>query len=231
MIFYRVIVLVQGTSSVQIMLGGIFLVTIYFLADYFHLIALYYTLDLFFSSLVVILVVLFSNDLRRGLASFNFIGFKWRNISLADPYFFDRLYQACEYFTTHKIGSLIVLEKKHSLKHYAHSGTILNARISSPLLVSIFNKDSPLHDGAILINRKLSLYAAACILPLTARINLNIKMGTRHRSAIGISEETDCLAVVVSEENGCISFFENGKQELIELCDFKEKLKKRLLSP
>ena len=228
-IFYRLIMLLQGTRTLQIMLGGLLLVLVYFAAVNFELSATYISLNLFFDSLVIIVVVLFSDEIKRGLALLGKGSFLFSRRGVKDPYFFDRLLQACEFFSHNKVGALIVIERRQSLKQYADTGTVLDARISSPLLVSIFNRNSPLHDGAILIDKELKIHAAACILPLTSRIDLKVRLGTRHRSAIGISEETDCLALVISEETGLISFFNDGSQEIVPLDDFKSKMKQQLI--
>lgn len=228
-IIYRTITLIEGTRTIQVMVGMLMILIIYFLANLFNLYAVYSVLNLFLNSLVVIIVVLFANEIKRGLLVFSHASKRWRKEKLADPYLFDKLYQACEYCVSNYTGALITIEKNQPLRQYADSGTVLNARLSSPLLVSIFNKESPLHDGAVIINKDLKIYAAACILPLTSRIDLKIKMGTRHRSAIGISEETDCLVIVISEESGVISFFEDGRQEIVPLSDFIKILKIKII--
>lgn len=208
----------------QILFGGLFLVFLYLLSISLNLNALFATLNIFLSSLVVISVVLFSNEIKKGLASISFDRIRNNSSKLSDPYFFDRIAQAFELFQNSSIGALVAIERNQSLKQYADSGTVLDARLSSPLLVSIFCKESPLHDGAVLINKKLQLHAAACILPLTSRIDLKVKMGTRHRSAIGLTEESDCLVLVVSEETGKISLFQDGIQRVVKITELKKVL-------
>ena len=223
-LLYRVILFVKHTRSLQIILGVLFLLCIYLFAQFFRVEAIYKVLQLFFGSLVLILVVIFQPEIRKMLIIKGRKSSYFKKSKLKDPYFLDRLLRAVEYFSTNQIGMIVAIERNTSIREYADSGTLLDSRVSAPLLVSLFNTASPLHDGAVLIDRDLRIYAAACILPLTSRINLTTKTGTRHRAAIGITEETDCLVVVVSEETGRISFFHDGKQEIVSLENFKSRL-------
>ena len=119
------------------------------------------------------------------------------------------LYETCSILRHNKNGGLIVISKDSELKFYSESGEILNAKISKRLLLSIFNKKSPLHDGAVIIHGE-KIVAARCILPVSENENLPMSFGMRHRAAYGISEDTDALAIVISEEHNTISVFING---------------------
>ena len=117
---------------------------------------------------------------------------------------------ACEYMSSKKTGALIILTRKNKLGDYTSSGVELDSIISKELLINIFEPNTPLHDGAVIIEDN-KIRAAACILPLTKRTDLRSEFGTRHRACIGISEVTDCIALVVSEETGNMSIAMNGK--------------------
>lgn len=119
---------------------------------------------------------------------------------------------AVEKFSNDKTGALIVFERQTMLEDYAESGTILNARITEQLLGTIFYEGTPLHDGAVIING-INIYAAGCVLPLSANQNINKDLGTRHRAGLGITENSDALVLIVSEETGIISMAEDGKFE------------------
>jgi len=120
--------------------------------------------------------------------------------------------QACEDFARSKTGALIVITKNSELLDFVHTGELLNAVISRRLIESIFFKNSPLHDGAVIINRN-KIKAAGCILPVSQNMELPKRFGLRHRAGMGITESTDAVAIVVSEERGRISFFQNGRGE------------------
>ena len=130
------------------------------------------------------------------------------NPDRGDPY--DDIVLACGHFAQHRIGALIVLEREINLSTYVESGIGLDALLSYDLLVSVFHPKSPLHDGAVIV-RKNRVVAASCFLPLSLNPLLSTQLGTRHRAAIGVTEESDAVAVVVSEETGAISLMNDGR--------------------
>ena len=158
---------------------------------------------------------LFQPELRRGLeqigrskvgAVFNF-EFEKSKLDIRDT--IEEIVQSCGNMSKQKIGSLIVIELETKIGEVIESGTRLNSDITSELLDSIFSPNTPLHDGAVII-RDNKVKAAACFLPLTDNVNLNRALGTRHRAALGISEVSDAIAIIVSEETGTISIARNG---------------------
>lgn len=168
-----------------------------------------YLLDAFISALFIGLVILFQPELRRGLAR---IGSRSSFLSgeLAESNIIDSIVRACVNFSSHRIGALIVLERRTGLKNTIESGTLLDAEASPALLSTIFYPGTALHDGAVLI-RDGRLVAAGCLLPLSENTEISKALGTRHRAAVGMTEESDAVVVVVSEETGIISVAVNGQ--------------------
>ena len=161
---------------------------------------------------VFAIIVIFQHEIRRALARFGqaplFAGFSTINRNE----FYDEIVLAVTTLATNQTGALIVIERDIGLKTYIESGIALDAALSYDLLISIFNPSVPLHDGAVIIqNRRIA--AGACFLPLTVKPRLSKELGTRHRAAIGVTEETDAVAIVVSEETGAISFAHDGEME------------------
>src|SRR6266567_4564390 len=161
---------------------------------------------------VFVIIVIFLHEIRLALVRFGqaplFGGFSTINRNE----FYDEIVLAVKTLATKQTGALIVIERDIGLKTYIESGIALDAALSYDLLVSIFNPSVPLHDGAVIIqNRRIA--AGACFLPLTVKPRLSKELGTRHRAAIGITEETDAVAIIVSEETGAISFAHDGEME------------------
>lgn len=210
-VIYNIILMMQGTRTEQILWGITLLAVIYYLADTFGLGGISWVLSNFFSSIIIVIIVLFQADFRNALARVGTRRFFHRgNLDQAR----DRLgqiYGVCEHLAKTRTGALIVLEKDQGLREYYGGATELDARISDGLLVAIFNPKAPLHDGAVLVNREFRLTHAGCILPLSSKIDIAKNLGTRHRAAIGLSEESDALVLVVSEERGEISLAFQGE--------------------
>ncbi|BAT72143.1 conserved hypothetical protein [Thermosulfidibacter takaii ABI70S6] len=207
-IVYQLIKIVRGTKAFRMLLGLLFLVLLSFLAKWFQLKTLSWLFQNFWQVGVLVVVILFQPELRKGLADVGRIyplGPTFKETMVVDS-----VVEACAYFASRKIGALIVFERDMGLKNYIESGIILDAVVSEELLISIFLPYSPLHDGAVII-RNDRIAAAACLLPLSSDPMISKALGTRHRAAIGLTEETDAVVVVVSEETGIISIAVNGQ--------------------
>ena len=203
-IIYNLLLLIRGTRAVQILLGLMFLGVVYYVA----LIAELPTLQQILENLLIVLpfaiIVLFQAEIRRALANFGrnpLWGLAKQQKAVAS---FGDIVLAVTTLSTRRIGALIVIERLQGLRNYIENGIALDANISYDLLINIFVPDTPLHDGAVIVQDD-RIAAAACFLPLTANPELSKELGTRHRAALGITDETDAVAVVVSEETGVIS--------------------------
>ncbi len=218
-IIYFAIKLVKETKAKQLVIGVAFLVIFYMIASLLKMDSVKYLLSLIFSNLLLILIVVFTPEIRHALET---IGHSSSKISLSNLKGMDifkrnqmadtieQVVKACSNFSDKSIGALIVFERNIMLGDVIKTGTILDASISSQIIENIFFPKAALHDGAAII-RDGRLYAAGCILPLTQKNNyVSSELGTRHRAAIGISENSDALVVIVSEETGNISIAERG---------------------
>ncbi|MBI4082137.1 MAG: TIGR00159 family protein [Candidatus Lambdaproteobacteria bacterium] len=209
-IIYGLLLLIKGTRTIPILLGLTVLVVAYGLASFLNLDAISFLMSNLFSSAVVILVVLFQADIRNALAQVGMTTML-RELSATPPVdLIDEVATAAYDMAQKRIGASIVLELETGLRNYTERGKAIMARPTADLLVSIFVTASPLHDGAVIINRKGQLAAARCILPLSMNPATSAFLGTRHRSALGLSEETDAVIVVVSEERGVVSLAHGG---------------------
>jgi diadenylate cyclase len=223
-IFYRLMLLFKGTRTVQIILGILTLVLMTFLSrDVLHLRTLGWLLDKFWVATVIILAVIFQSEIRSALAQLG--STPWNRILMPlEVEFVGQITEALSFFRNNRIGALIVLEQDTGLRNYIETGTVINGQVSTELLKSIFNPKSPLHDGAVII-QNARLTAAGCILPLSHEPNISKILGTRHRAAIGLSEITDAIVIVASEETSAISVAQSGKLETgVDLEDLKRRL-------
>lgn len=218
-IVFAIIRVVRETRAIQLIKGMLFLVFFYFLLNFFGLGASSYILRLIFSNILIILVILFGPEIRNILEQMGLGNYRkaFKNffnsgvaLDIADmKKAIDGVCKACAEMSDDNIGALIVFENDTLLGDIIQSGTIIDGRCTKELIGNIFYPKSPLHDGAMVI-RKDSVYAAGCILPLTNSNDISSKLGTRHRAAIGITEQSDAIAIVVSEETGAISYAING---------------------
>ena len=209
-VIYNLLLLIRGTRAVQILFGILFLVGAYYLARLGNLLTLQTTLEAFFTFLPFAVIVLFQDEIRRALAQFGSkplwgIGTHQRVESV-----FNEIVLAATAMSARRTGALIVVERLEGLKNFVDNGIRLDAVVSYDLLLNIFNHHTPLHDGAVIVQGD-RLAAASCYLPLTRNAELSKEYGTRHRAALGISEETDAVAVVVSEETGRVSVAHQGE--------------------
>ena len=189
--------------------GIVVLLLLYWISRYSGLITVRWLLSNALTYIVFAIIVLFQSEIRRGLAGIGktpILGRQSRQRSGV----FEEITQAATTLASRKIGALIVIERDIGLKNYAENGIVLDAVLAFDLLVTIFNPNTPLHDGAVIVQGN-RIAAAACFLPLTLDPYHSQELGTRHRAAIGITEETDAVAVIVSEETGIISLACDGK--------------------
>jgi len=214
-VLYRVFVMFKETRAVQMLLGLGALMVASFFAHRFELYGTSWLLDNFWSFWVLALIVLFQPELRRALAQFGQNPF-FRAMTRAgreqQSHLLDEVVKAAESLAAKRIGGLMVLERSTGLRNYAELGVPLDALVSADLLESLFLPYSPLHDGAVFI-RSGRVAAAGGFLPLSRNAQLGRAMGTRHRAALGLSEETDAVVLVVSEETGRISLAVEGRFE------------------
>ncbi|NLH38697.1 MAG: TIGR00159 family protein [Elusimicrobia bacterium] len=220
-IIYRLILILKGTKALHI-LGGVFLLAfITFLSKLAGLDATFWLLQQFWLAGIFLLIVVFQPEIRNTLANLgtNPLG---RIIVPSEFRFISEVMDAVRVAMTEKMGMLIVLEQDMGLREYIESGVVLNAEVSKELLLTVFHHNTPLHDGAVIISGS-RLIAAACQLPLTERQDMSKILGMRHRSAVGITEITDSIAIVVSEETGNLSVARNGSLMMKANCDDIEK--------
>jgi diadenylate cyclase len=211
-VLYRVCVMFKETRTVQLLLGLGGLMLASFLARRFELFSTSWLLEHFWSFWVLALVVLFQPELRRALGQLGQSRLFQAGAREQRTHLIDDVIKAADALASKRIGALVVLERSTGLRNYAELGVRLDALVSADLLVSLFLPYSPLHDGAVFI-RGDRVAAAGCFLPLSRNTQLGRAMGTRHRAALGLSEETDAVVLVVSEETGRISLAVAGHME------------------
>jgi uncharacterized protein (TIGR00159 family) len=206
---YWLLLLIQGTRAVQIVVGLIVLFALYLASQLFQLATLELVLGNFLQWGIIIIIVLFQQDIRRGLARVG-RGFFPSVAAREESQMLEELVRAAQTLAQRKVGALIVLERENHIGEQIETGSALDAAVSKDLLVSLFMPYSPLHDGAAVVADGRIAYAG-CILPLTLREDLPEGVGTRHRAAVGVTEETDAVVIVVSEETGTISVVLGGE--------------------
>ncbi|HBR56496.1 MAG TPA: TIGR00159 family protein [Blastocatellia bacterium] len=212
-IVYVVLKLLRGTRAVPTVVGIVLLVLLYWLAVAQELATLEFVLRSTVLYIGVAIIVLFQSEIRQALMFFaNRLRFPIlkRQRGQFGGSVFDEMVLAVTTLASEKTGALIVIERKIGLRNFIDTGLQIDARISYDLLVTIFNPSTPLHDGAVII-RNDRIAAAAVFLPLTKNPEISRELGTRHRAAIGITEDTDAISLVVSEETGLISYVEGGQ--------------------
>ena len=206
---YWLLLLIRGTRAIQILVGLGALIGLRVGADFLELLTLAWLLDNFLGPAVLIVVILFQADIRRGLGRLG-RGFFPSLSERQESQIVEEVVRAVQALSARRSGALIVLERSIRLDEQIEAGTPLDANVTKELITSIFLPTSPLHDGAVLIQQGRLSYAGA-ILPLTLRTDLPEGVGTRHRAAVGITEETDAVVIVASEETGAISVVLGGE--------------------
>ncbi len=209
-IFYKVYQYFKETRAGQMLIGLVILLISSFIFNSLDLVAMSWLLNQFQTVWVVAFVILFQPEIRRLLIYVGQTRFFQKIFRMGTSRSLESIVEASLQMSAQKWGALIVIQRETGLRSYKEAGIQLKAEVSTPLLLSIFNPNSSMHDGAVILQNTL-LEAAGCILPLTESHMVSPEMGTRHRAALGITEESDALVVVVSEERGTISIAENGK--------------------
>jgi diadenylate cyclase len=208
-VIYRVLLLIKRTRAVQ-MLSGLGILAIgYIISIWAELFTLNWLLEKFFANLFLIIVVLFQHEIRRGLAHIGRNPFFTSVSADEETLVVDEIVKAAVMLAQKKLGALIVVEREIGLEDFVEVGTKIDSTVNAELINSIFVAASPIHDGALIV-RGGRITAAGCFLPLTRNPQIDKNLGTRHRAAIGLTEETDAVAIVVSEENMSISIVSGG---------------------
>ncbi|OBR67667.1 TIGR00159 family protein [Paenibacillus oryzae] len=211
-IIYKLILLVRGTRAVQLLKGVFVLIATWGLSTWFNLYTLKWVMNQMFTFGIVTVLILFQPELRRALEQLGRGNLFSRGSSLernALSEQIDEVIRAVQHMAKRRIGALIVFERQTGVTELIESGTPMESRITSELLINIFTPNTPLHDGAVII-RGNQIMAAGCYLPLSENPFISKELGTRHRAAIGVSEVSDALSIAVSEETGQISLSLNG---------------------
>ena len=211
LLIYQVLVMIRGTRAVPMLVGLTVVGITFYFARIGELTTLNWVVNHVLPYVVFALIVVFQSEIRHLLADLGrrltFLG-----ATSTDTDAYDDIVLAANLFSQHQTGALIVIEREIGLRTHIESGVPLDARLSYDLLATIFRPSAPLHDGAVII-QKDRVAAAACFLPLSMNPLLSTQLGTRHRAGIGITEETDAIAVICSEETGAISFAVGGRIE------------------
>ncbi len=214
-VIYKAIEFFKESRAGQLLKGIALLFFVYLIANWFELVTVKWLLLKLVNSVLIIAVIIFQPEIRRvlekmGHSRINYLGHQ--GTSVAQKQDIDRINDICKAVSNmqeKKIGALIVFERRTPLGEIIDTGTLIDATVSTELVQNIFFPKSPLHDGSLII-RNDRIVSAGCILPLTANNNINSQLGTRHRAAIGMSEVSDAIVVVVSEETGIVSVAKNG---------------------
>ncbi len=212
-LLYKIVKMIQNTTAARLLKGIFFILVIMQASDVLHLYVINFIMVNAMQLGAVVLVVVFQPELRRILEQFgrtnlNFL--KSRNVNQQSAQIMvDQVVEAVSAMAWSKTGALIVFELNDTLANIAATGTAINADISDELIKNIFYNKAPLHDGAVVV-ADMRILAAGCILPLSGKFDLSKELGTRHRAALGVTENFDCCCVVVSEESGAISFAKGG---------------------
>ncbi len=231
---WKVLKTLKGTRAMQLLKGIAIVIVVNWLSEVFALNILHNVLSFVMDYGILLAIVVFQPEIRKALEQVGNADFrKWLEPSNTQEEItcIPQVVKAADSMSKTKTGMLVVFERETSLGEIAHTGVKLNSEVSWEILVNIFIPDTPLHDGAVIIKDN-KIQAASCILPLTDKETLDRIFGTRHRAAIGVSENTDAIAVVVSEETGTISMAVDGKivRDLTKE-QLEKELKKRLLKP
>jgi uncharacterized protein (TIGR00159 family) len=206
---YRALLLIKGTRAAQMLVGVFLIAGGFFAAKQFELTTLSWLLDNFINYFIIIIIVVFQHDIRRGLMRMGTLFSSKRNYQ--ETFVFEEVIKAAEQMARARIGGLFVFEREADLTEFVEPGVPLDAQVSQELLASLFVPEgqNACHDGAVII-KNLRVQQAGAVLPLSANPKLDKQLGTRHRAAIGITEETDAVVVVVSEERGQVSLCFHG---------------------
>ncbi|HWR90312.1 MAG TPA: diadenylate cyclase CdaA [Dissulfurispiraceae bacterium] len=203
-ILYRLLLLIKGTKAAKMIAGLGILLVASIVSKFLELDTMEWLVQSFLAQVVIGIIILFQPEIRKALAQMGETSFLKNLTSAEELRSLDEIVRASIALANRKIGALIVIERETSLNEYVEIGTSLDARVTKEILLSIFHPTSPIHDGAVVI-RGNRVVAAGCFLPITLGTDLSKSLGTRHRAGIGISEETDAITIIVSEETGIVS--------------------------
>jgi diadenylate cyclase len=231
-LIYQLLLFIRGTHAVQMALGSLVLVLVYWVSNLLDLETVNWILRTFLPYVVFGIIVVFQAEIRKALAHLGKTPLLGAFQSEKTEGVIDEVVLAATTLASDKTGAIVVIEREIGLRSYIETGIALDAIVTYDLLISIFNPGTPLHDGAVVIQGNRAA-AAACFLPLTVNPELSRALGSRHRAAIGVTEDTDALALVVSEETGTISLVAGGqirrgldgqslKQSLLEALEIEE---------
>src|SRR3989442_7540138 len=209
-VIYWGINLIRGTRAVPMLIGLGMVYGIYFLSKSFEIYTLNVILNYVLDWSLVLILIVFQNDIRRALTQVGTGPLFTQRERIAQGQAVEELVKAVTYLASRRVGALVVLQNEVGLNQYIDVGTRLDAQVSRDLVMSIFLPGSPIHDGALIIQHG-RITAAGCFLPLTTNPNVSKTLGTRHRAAIGLTDETDAVALEVSEEDGTLSLVREGK--------------------
>ncbi len=207
---YRILLVYTGTRAFQVLLGFVLLVSVYVVAQAAGLRLIPYILSQVFTYGAFALIVIFQQEIRAALARLGRSRLFQMFARLEQQEVVEEIVKATDRLAKAKIGGIIAIERQVDLTNHVDHGTVINAQVTSELLTTIFTPYSPLHDGAVIVRRDQVAYAGSVILRLSESPSLDRTLGTRHRAALGLSEETDSLVVVISEETGQISLAHRG---------------------
>jgi len=207
-VFYVILIFAKGTRGVHVLKGIILIVLFFVVTQRLSLDTINWIFTKLFAISVVAFLVIFQPELRRGLARIGQQGSI--SIFLAESEVIRKVIAACISLSNRKIGALIAIERESMLRHYVESGVDIDAKVSTELLTTIFMPNTSLHDGGVIISED-RIIGAACLFPLTQNPTISKTLGTRHRAGIGLSEETDAVTIIVSEETGGISVAKGGR--------------------
>jgi uncharacterized protein (TIGR00159 family) len=209
-IVFELLRFIRGTHAVQIALGGMVLVVLYWISALLNLQTVNWLLRTFLPFLMFGVIVIFQSEIRKALAHLGRTPFLGSAATRQKTEVVDEVVLAATTLSSQRTGAIVALEREIGLRSYIETGITLDAELTYDLLVNVFHPATPLHDGAVIVQGN-RVAAAACFLPLTVNPELSRTLGSRHRAAIGLSEDTDALAVVVSEETGAVSLVEDGQ--------------------
>lgn len=209
-IVYRILLLIKGTRAMQMLTGLGILGIGFFLSSTLEVFTTHWLLSYFFDYLILIVIVLFQDDLRRALTHVGKNPFFSSASAEEEREMVDEIARSATRLANERIGALIVIERETGLKNFIDTGSKLDSKVKGELLYAIFVQNSPIHDGAVIITSG-RIAAAGCFLPLSKDPNIDKRYGTRHRAALGLTEDTDAIVILVSEEAGEAHLVKNGK--------------------
>lgn len=209
LVVYRVLLLTKKSGAVQILSGMGVLAIVYFVSSWAELLTFNWLLELIFSNLFLIVVILFQAEIRRALAQIGSNPFLFGTATIEARHNIEEVAQGAVQLAQRGWGALIVIEREIVLDYFVEQGSEIDSMVSAELLNTIFSPTSPLHDGAAII-RSGRVHSAGCFLPLSQNPAIDKNWGTRHRAAMGLSEQTDAIVLVVSEENRTVGIFHAG---------------------